>query len=764
MKLEALLGHLFVVGGRSLSSKPPGALVQVAPRRAHRTRENDTLFVLITPAGQAQVSASFYENLAKVASENYFKSRVGVTGALREAFNAINTAIQAQNQKQATDYRAGALLMVKRGEEIFLARSGTTLCVSRQAGQYITFPDDPDMINLMPLGSQTNPVLEFAHYALQANDMFVLGDAGLAVVTDEMLQKATRTGDINQVLEILEKAVQRQAFASVVQFVGPDGAPAPAAPPQPIAIPATPEPHPEIRREAIPTVETLSALLIESTPMASAESTDAAPVTGEVPLVETETVEPKRGEEAPPIAPLRSERPIPSGASSEESEPLGMPRTMVVTVLMLISNALAGIARATNAVLDRILPEPEEGRRDGKVVPMNVVALIAIVVPTIIAIIVVGLVLSERDTTNFEQYRTDAVSAVEEARTFGQSNSSDPKTGLELWKIALTLTRRAYNEDPEDSEIREMLIEAQNNIDRYDRVRRVQVTKLREFGENADLRGPIISANTVDIYTLDKARGAVFHDTMDSSGTNIIQERDVAVIQRGMRVREFTVANLVDIEWIGNDGGADLDNALAALDENGLLITYNPTFPPATGIQLVKPPTWNRPIAIALWRQNFYVLDAGANQIWRYEPVDGAYSEQPSEYFVGSERPNLTGAVDFAIDDQGSIYILFGDGSLEKYRGGQPETFDWFNAPVDGFTNGRALFIDNNPISYSLYVVDRVHQGVYKVSFGGEVNDGYKPANQLNAFDNLTGVAVDSSRGYARMYVLSGNSLYLISP
>lgn len=755
MKLEALLGHLFVVGGRSLSSKPPGALVQVAPRRAHRTRENDTLFVLITPAGQAQVSASFYENLAKIASENYFKSRVGVTGALREAFNAINAAIQEQNQKQATDYRAGALLMVKRGEEIFLARSGTTLCVSRQAGQYVTFPDDPDMINLMPLGSQTNPVLEFAHYALQANDMFVLGDAGLAVVTDEILQKATGTGDINQVLEILEKAVQRQAFASVVQFVGPDGAT--ASPPS--AVTAMPETYPETGSEVIPTMESVPVSSVEPTPVASAEFPDAAPKVSEI-APPSDPAGLEIGEEVP----LRSEPPVRSDVPSEESEQLGVPRTLVVTVLMLISNALAAIARAANAALDRILPEPEEGRRDGKVVPMNVVALIAIVVPTIIAIIVVGLVLSERDTTNFEQYRTDAVSAVEEARTFGQDTNGDPKTGLELWNIALTLTRRAYNEDPEDSEIREMLIEAQNNIDRYDRVRRVQVTKLREFGENADLRGPIISANTVDIYTLDKARGAVFHDTMDSSGTNVIQERDIAVIQRGMRVREFTVANLVDIEWIGNDGGADLDNALAALDENGLLITYNPTFPPATGIQLVKPPTWNRPIAIALWRQNFYVLDAGANQVWRYEPVDGQYSEQPSEYFVGSERPNLTGAVDFAIDDQGSIYILFGDGSLEKYRGGQPETFDWFNAPVDGFTNGRALFIDNNPISYSLYVVDRVHQGVYKVSFGGEVNDGYKPANQLNAFDNLTGVAVDSSRGYARMYVLSGSSLYLISP
>lgn len=778
MKLEALLGHLFVVGGRSISTKPPGALVQVAPRRAHRTRENDTLFLLITPAGQAQVPASFYENLAKVAAEEYFKSRVGITGALREAFNAVNKAIQEQNQKQSTDYRAGALLMVKRAEEIFLARSGTTLCASRLAGKYVTFPDDPDMINLMPLGSQADPIIEMAHYPLQANDMFVLGDAGLAAISDEILQQATGTGDINRVLEILEKAVQRQAFASIVQFVGPEG---PAAIVQtPVATNAPPVPAPQsieaavevkITSEITPPISVAESVVMPSaegeaikTPAVETEAISSLITEGRetVASIETSLFETPLASEEPParVAPPVSEDEM---VAEEDAAQVGMPRTIIASILMLISNTLAGIARGANAALDRILPEPEEGRREGKVVPMNVVALVAIVVPTFIAIIVVGLVLSERDNTNFEQYRVDAVAAVEEARTFTQNPNNDPQTALELWQIALTLSRRAYNEDPQDSEIRDLVIETQNNIDRYDRVRRVQVTKLRDFGENADLRGPVISANTVDLYTLDRARGTVYHDTLDSSGTSIIEERDVPVIQRGMRIQQAQVASLVDIEWIGNDGGADQDNALAALDENGLLITYNPTFPPANGIQLVLPPAWVRPVAIALWRQNFYVLDGGANQIWRYEPVNGVYGELPSEYFTGSERPDLSNAVDFVIDDQGLVYILFGDGTIRKFTSGQPQTFEWFQPPVDGITNGRALFIDNNPISYSLYMIDRLHQALYKVSFGGQINDGYRPANQLSAFDNLTGVGVDSSRGISRIYVLSGSSMYLVN-
>jgi hypothetical protein len=779
VKLEALLGHLFVVGGRSISTKPPGALVQVAPRRAHRTRENDTLFLLITPAGQAQVPASFYENLAKVAAEEYFKSRVGITGALREAFNALNKTIQEQNQKQSTDYRAGALFMVKRGEEIFLARSGTTLCASRLAGKYVTFPDDPDMINLMPLGSQADPIIEMAHYPLQANDMFVLGDAGLAAISDEILQQATGTGDINRVLEILEKAVQRQAFASIVQFVGPEGPATIVQTPIATSTPPVPAPQP------IEAVAVEAKITSELTPPALTSELVAMPsVEGEVietPATEAEAVSPLVTEGLEAVAPLEtssfempptSEKPVERVAppiaedemvAEEDAAQVGMPRTIIASILMLVSNTLAGIARAANAALDRILPEPEEGRREGKVVPMNVVALVAIVVPTFIAIIVVGLVLSERDNTNFEQYRVDAVAAVEEARTFTQNPNHDPETALELWRIALTLSRRAYNEDPQDSEIRDLVIETQNNIDRYDRVRRVQVTKLRDFGENADLRGPVISANTVDLYTLDRARGTVYHDTLDSSGTSIIEERDVPVIQRGMRIQNSVAANIVDIEWIGNDGGADRDNALAALDENGLLITYNPTFPPANGIQLVLPPNWSRPVAIALWRQNFYVLDGGANQIWRYQPVNGVYGELPSEYFTGADRPDLSNAVDFAIDDQGLVYILLGDGTIRKFTSGQPQTFDWFQPPVDGITNGRALFIDNNPISYSLYMIDRIHQALYKVSFGGQINDGYRPANQLSAFDNLTGVGVDSSRGISRIYVLSGNSMYLVN-
>ena len=57
---EALVGHLYVVGGRSISNQPPGLLVEVAPRKAARGRELDTIFVLVTPSGEATAPSALF--------------------------------------------------------------------------------------------------------------------------------------------------------------------------------------------------------------------------------------------------------------------------------------------------------------------------------------------------------------------------------------------------------------------------------------------------------------------------------------------------------------------------------------------------------------------------------------------------------------------------------------------------------------------------------------------------------------------------------
>jgi hypothetical protein len=51
VELEALVGHIFIAGGRTIKTNPPGALCEVAPKKAARGREQDTFFVLVLPSG-----------------------------------------------------------------------------------------------------------------------------------------------------------------------------------------------------------------------------------------------------------------------------------------------------------------------------------------------------------------------------------------------------------------------------------------------------------------------------------------------------------------------------------------------------------------------------------------------------------------------------------------------------------------------------------------------------------------------------------------
>src|SRR5512143_2473454 len=91
--LEALVGHLFVVGGRSISSASPGAIAMAAPRRAARGRDSDTMFGLLSLSAEQRQPASFYEQLTGDLSNKYFSTTGSLTSALREAIGTVNSSL-----------------------------------------------------------------------------------------------------------------------------------------------------------------------------------------------------------------------------------------------------------------------------------------------------------------------------------------------------------------------------------------------------------------------------------------------------------------------------------------------------------------------------------------------------------------------------------------------------------------------------------------------------------------------------------------------
>jgi hypothetical protein len=202
------------------------------------------------------------------------------------------------------------------------------------------------------------------------------------------------------------------------------------------------------------------------------------------------------------------------------------------------------------------------------------------------------------------------------------------------------------------------------------------------------------------------------------------------------------------------EGGVPQRNVLAVLTANGQLLTYSPTW----ALQATLLPgglDMTQPIAIATYGGNFYVLDAGAGQIWRYEAVGDSYPDLPAPYFTET-FPDLTGAVDMDIDANGNVFVLFEDGTLNKYFGGRQEGFALQGMPQD-VAQASTLFIDLNPFSPAFYVGDPGAERIFQTTPTGAFSRNYKTAEGRMLL-SLSGLYSDG--GTNSVYLTAGNGLY----
>jgi len=164
---------------------------------------------------------------------------------------------------------------------------------------------------------------------------------------------------------------------------------------------------------------------------------------------------------------------------------------------------------------------------------------------------------------------------------------------------------------------------------------------------------------------------------------------------------------------------------------------------------------------MAVFRENLYVLDPGANQIWRYVPPIGErrYSNAPEEYFTGEDRPDLSNAIDLGISETGEVFVLFADGTVGRYLSGNPQEFEYSLKPEGAIQSGASLFIDNDREARTLFIVDPETEAIYETSWAGTFQRGFRPRNLPDAFENLSGFYADSVESN-NLYVLAGNRLY----
>ncbi len=163
--------------------------------------------------------------------------------------------------------------------------------------------------------------------------------------------------------------------------------------------------------------------------------------------------------------------------------------------------------------------------------------------------------------------------------------------------------------------------------------------------------------------------------------------------------------------------------------------------------QLAKK-SWKTEGGIGLFGSNIYVLDKD-DGILKFVPSEDTYNK--TDYFP-SDTPDLADSQAMAID--GSVYILFKNGTINKYTRAKNDDFSIsgldksFSSPTRIFTNAD---VDN------LYVLDNGNSRIVVLDKDGKFKEAYSAGVLKSAKD----FEVDEKD--KKIFVLSGGKVYEIN-
>lgn len=701
-ELEALVGHLYVAGGRTIHTNPPGALVEVAPRTAARGREIDTFFAMVLPSGTVAPN-TFYEQMALMAAERYFSSTGSVTSTLREVFNSLNNNLFEHNASGRRAYEANMLCCVLRGEDLYVARAGACAMVLRSAGEMLCLPEsltDDEAMFKPPLGVQPIPEVDMKRFSLQRGARMLLSDASLAEIIEENLALAMDADDIEKMLDDMKVLVTLQIQLMGVEFVPPE------------------------ETVLVPAVMGQSSAVLQAEIAAARIKTAAKKA---APSAESEVA-----------------------AQDAPEEPSALQKRARKTAADVSSSAGHGMI-ATGQILRGIFggeASTEKKRRRNRFITLMVFGF-----PAILVLMVVGGWVGGVGATAFEDCVSEVLEAANTARTIDSSNRSSV---MAAWQGTLRLigdncdTIRPGHNDPTLNAIEQ---EALQVIDALNNIERRTASILHSFPSGANVRRVVLQG--LDMYALDTTNNLVYRMALGGDGLSLANlPQPITSMRTGATVDGFSVGRIIDIDYDSQR------NLISALDENGVLVSCRPLFINECDAQRVLgSEQWGLAVAIDLWEGRLYVLDSGAEQVWRYDPTGDRFPAAPAEYFRDALRPTMDNAVDFDISSNGTIYILTADGVMRSYYLGQPNTFQFseFGEGQDLVTVGAdALYLSNSPIRPSFLIASRRARSIYETTLAGTHMFTFRVQDDA-LLERLNDITADVNERI--VYVASGNAV-----
>jgi len=490
-ELEALVGHLYIVGGRVINVNPPGSLVEVAPPSAAAGREGDTLFILIAPSGSI-APTTFYQQLAQLAAERYFDISGSVTIALRTMFQLVNRNLYEHNLEHAENggqqFETSMIAAVLHEDDIYVARTGPVISVLQTAGLTLTFPEDladDEPLFSVPLGLLPEPEISMVRYGVNAGSRLVLSDGNLADIPGDRLTSIMLENDIEKVLGGLRHTIKIQSQLMLVEFVPPEyDGPIVAAPGE-----SSHEINMRLREARLEL------------------DTDAA-----------QWQLPRRGDFS---AILR----------------WGLAR---------LAGRVAGLLLFLGDILQRIFPLPATA--SSRRASSGTIFLSVLLIPLIIVSIVVLSWVSNLGETEFEQ----CLGRLQETARLAQSiDPGSRRSVTSAWNATIQVADACDVMRPGDPSVSEMRSEAQELIDTINNVKRREAIPLINFEDASISR---LRIQGTDLYALDGSNDQVYHIKLSDNGREALQDEPVAKMRLGATHQGITIGQITDIAFDDHSG------------------------------------------------------------------------------------------------------------------------------------------------------------------------------------------------------------------
>ena len=152
---------------------------------------------------------------------------------------------------------------------------------------------------------------------------------------------------------------------------------------------------------------------------------------------------------------------------------------------------------------------------------------------------------------------------------------------------------------------------------------------------------------------------------------------------------------------------------------------------------------------LGIYFGNIYVLDKDGKQINKFVQASSGFGQ--ANYFASGVSPDLTSATSIAID--GSIWILFKDGTIEKFTKGKADSFS-VSGLDKGFSNPSRIY---TTVDFSnVYILDQGNSRIVVL----DKNGSYKAQYQADILKNASDFEVLETN--KKVYILSSGKIYEI--